>query len=85
MTAEPEFLLTKAELKHVQKIINEAKQGRYTLKKLFGPKRWDEIGDDGDKRIYGGRFLASYHKGDIRRLRLDGLKSFSRAYLISDY
>lgn len=83
MTTKPDkFELTAAEIKHVQDIINNASPGRYTLRQLFGRNRWDAVGDDGEKREYGGRFWQTYSQNKIGRISASGHKSNSLAYLI---
>lgn len=74
--------LSDEEIRVAQKIINEAKPGRYTLKQLFGTTRWDAIGTDGDKRDYGARFKYSYLAHRFRGIEEAGHKSFSVAYLV---
>ena len=82
---QKDFELTKAELVKVQKIIDESTPWRYTLRQLFGKTRWNEIGDDGEKRDYGIRFAQSYEKGDVKRVVADGNKSNSLAYCTNGY
>ena len=69
--------LNAKELKKAQEIINKAAQGRYTLKKLYGPD-WKAIASP---TTFGDRFVVSVADGKLTLIAFHTHKTGANARL----
>jgi hypothetical protein len=76
---QAEFKLTASERVAVQKTIDNAVPGTYTLRQLFGKKRWEEIGKGSERQEYGERFMASFLLRELENVELHPEKTSANA------